>query len=202
MELAWEAYCAGSLPIGAIVADADGRVVSRGRNRIHERSGEGNSLFGHKLAHAEMNALVALDYDLYDPRSCILYTTTEPCPLCVGAIRMADMGGLQYAAREPWAGCAAMFETVPYIKRGGIRVAGPRNPRLENALTAIQIERFLRLAPEILDRFLKAYEEVLPKAVGMGRRLHELGTLRRLSGERVPAPVMLRIVESEAGFDG
>src|SRR3712207_9038209 len=67
-----------------------GNVLSRGRNKIHERSGEGGTLFGHKLAHAEVNALLKLDYHRHDPRACTLYTTTEPCPLCVGALRMAS----------------------------------------------------------------------------------------------------------------
>ena len=44
VELAWEAYRAGSLPIGAVVADAQGNVLSRGRNRIYERSGEDGNL--------------------------------------------------------------------------------------------------------------------------------------------------------------
>jgi hypothetical protein len=38
-EEAWEAYRRGSLPIGAVVTDALGNVLSRGRNRIHERWG-------------------------------------------------------------------------------------------------------------------------------------------------------------------
>ena len=101
VDLAWEAYRAASLPIGAVVTDVDGNVLSRGRNRIHERSGESGTLFGHKLAHAEVNALVTLDYDLHDPRACDLYTTTEPCPLCVGALRMADVAELRYASRNP-----------------------------------------------------------------------------------------------------
>lgn len=92
VELAWESYRAGSLPIGAVVADAQGTVLSRGRNRIYERSGEDGSLFGHRLAHAEINALVTLDYERYGPAACILYTTTEPCPLCVEATRMSEVG--------------------------------------------------------------------------------------------------------------
>jgi tRNA(Arg) A34 adenosine deaminase TadA len=118
-EEAWEAYHRGSLPIGAVVTDAHGDVVSRRRNRIHERcSGPPGAVFGHKLAHAELNALLSLDHRETDPRACVLWTTTEPCPLCVGAARMADVGGLRYAAREPWGGSAAIFGTVPYLKRG------------------------------------------------------------------------------------
>jgi len=34
LEEAWSAYCASTIPIGAVVVDADGRILSRGRNRI------------------------------------------------------------------------------------------------------------------------------------------------------------------------
>lgn len=193
VELAWEAYRAGSLPIGAVVADAHGNVLSRGRNRIHERSGEDGYLFGHKLAHAEINALITLDYDRSDP--CVLYTTTEPCPLCVGATRMSDLRQLRYAAREPWGGSAAMFETVPYLKRGNIRVVGPEDGHLEEILVAMQIERFLRLEPEVLERFLGMYEAVMPDAVLAGRNLYRSDTLKELSMVEVPA--VLRVVSQE-----
>jgi tRNA(adenine34) deaminase len=31
-EEAWEAYCSGSLPIGAVLVDSDHNIISRGRN--------------------------------------------------------------------------------------------------------------------------------------------------------------------------
>jgi tRNA(adenine34) deaminase len=198
-ELAWEAYQAGSLPIGAVVADAEGNVLSRGRNRIHERSGEDGHLFGHKLAHAELNALLTLDNDGCDPVECTLYTTTEPCPLCVGALRMSDVGEVRYAAREPWEGSAAMFETVPYLKRGNVRVTGPEDGLLEDILVALLIERFLRLKPEVLGRFLGTYEALMPRAVEAGRRLYRSGALARV-GE-ADAPGMISVVGSELRDD-
>ena len=136
VEEAWEAYRGGSLPIGAVVTDAHRHVLSRGRNRIHERSGPSGTVFDHKLAHAELNALLSLDHREHDPRACVLWTTTEPCPLCVGAARMSEVGGLRYASREPWGGSAAMFETVPYLKRKNVRVMGPQDGRLEGVLVA------------------------------------------------------------------
>ena len=141
VDLAWEAYRADSLPIGAVVADAEGRVLAGDRNRIYERSGPGDVVFGHNLAHAELNALLSLDLDANDPRACVLYTTTEPCPLCAGAMRMTDVGELRYAAREPWAGSATMFETVPYLRRRNVRVLGPEDGWLETVLVALQVER-------------------------------------------------------------
>ena len=41
LELAWEAYRAGTVPVGAVVAGADGSVVARGRNRIFDPPGSG-----------------------------------------------------------------------------------------------------------------------------------------------------------------
>jgi tRNA(adenine34) deaminase len=195
VELAWEAYRAGSLPIGAVVADAEGHVLSRGRNRIHERSGADGHLFGHKLAHAELNALVTLDNDGCDQVECTLYTTTEPCPLCVGALRMSDVGGVRFAAREPWGGSAAMFETVPYLKRGNVRVTGPEDRVLEDILVALLIECFLRLKPEVLGRFLDTYEAHMPRALEAGGRLYRSGALAGIGG--ADAPGMISVVGSE-----
>jgi tRNA(Arg) A34 adenosine deaminase TadA len=95
VKQAWEAYRASSLPIGAVVTDAHGSILSWGRNRIHERSGPPGTIFGHTLAHAELNALLSLDHCQTDPRTCVLWTTTEPCPLCAGAARISDLGELR-----------------------------------------------------------------------------------------------------------
>jgi tRNA(adenine34) deaminase len=196
---AWEAYRSGSLPIGAVVTDACGHILSRGRNRIHERSGPPGAIFDHKLAHAELNALLSVEHREHDLRACVLWTTTEPCPLCVGAARMSEVGELRYASRDPWGGSAAMFETVPYIKRKNVGVMGHQDPRLEAVLVALQVERFLRLQPEILERFLGLYEETMPEATTAGRRLHRSGLLRTMSEERAPASeVLLRVVNEVA----
>jgi tRNA(Arg) A34 adenosine deaminase TadA len=197
VDLAWEAYRADSLPIGAVVANAEGRVLAVGRNRIYERSGPVGVVFGHKLAHAELNALLSLDKDANDPRACVLYTTTEPCPLCAGATRMADVAELRYASREPWAGSAAMFETVPYIRRKNVRVLGPEDGRLETVLVALQVERFLRLEPEILKRFVQHYEEVMPEATRAGKRVYRSGLLRAMSEDGAPSQAVVRALDEE-----
>jgi len=196
VELAWEAYRAGSLPIGAVVADAEGRIVSTGRNRIHERTGPPGMVFGRKLAHAELNALLSLE-DEEDPRARVLYTTTEPCPLCVGAARMADVGGLRYASREPWAGSAAMFETVPYLRRAHLGLERPKDPRLEAVLTTLLVERFLHLKPKVLPSFLKLYEEVMPQATRAGQNVYRSGLLRTMNADGASAREMVLVLSKE-----
>lgn len=184
------------MPIGAVVADADDRVLASGRNRIYERSGPGDVVFGHKLAHAELNALLSLDLDANDPHACVLYTTTEPCPLCAGARRMTDVGDLRYAAREPWAGSAAMFETVPYLRRRNVRVLGPEDG-LETVVVALQVERFLRLEPEILEGFLLLYREVMPEATRAGKKAYRSGLLRVMSKDGAPTPAVVQALDEE-----
>ncbi len=201
VDLAWEAYRADSLPIGAVVADADGRVLAVGRNRIYERSGPAGVVFGHDLAHAELNALLSLDHDANDPRACVLYTTTEPCPLCAGATRMTGVGELRYASREPWAGSAVMFETVPYLRRRNVRVLGPDDGRLEAVLVALQVERFLRLKPEILEGFVRLYGEVMPEATRAGERVYHSGLLRAMSEDGAPSPAVVRALDEEISSD-
>ena len=197
VDLAWEAYRADSLPIGAVVANAEGHVLALGRNRIHEKSGPAGVVFGHDLAHAELNALLSFDHDANAPRACVLYTTTEPCPLCAGATRMTDVGELRYASREPWAGSAAMFETVPYLRKGSVRVLGPDDGRLEAVLVALQVERFLRLKPEIVEGFVRLYEEVMPEATRAGKGVYRSAMLRAMSEDGAPSQAVVRALDEE-----
>jgi tRNA(adenine34) deaminase len=186
VDQAWEAYRAGSLPIGAVVADAEGGILSAGRNRIHEGTGPPGTVFGRKLAHAELNALLLLEGE-ENLRACVLYTTTEPCPLCVGAARMADVGGLKYASREPWAGSAAMFETVPYLRRANLGLVGPKNERLEAVLVVLLVERYLNMQPKVLPSFMKLYEKVMPSASRMARDVYRSGLLRTMDADNASA---------------
>ena len=64
---------------------------------------------------------------------------------------------------------------------------------------ALQVERFLRLQPEILERFVRLYEETMPEATAAGRRLHRSGILRTMSDERVPVSEVLLRVGNEVG---
>jgi tRNA(adenine34) deaminase len=104
LVLGWEAYEAGTIPVGAVVVDDAGGVVSRGRNRIFEGSLDGQ-LAGSRLAHAEVSALAALPADLVCERA-TLYTLLEPCHMCLGAAHAVRMGTVRYAAADPWGGAS------------------------------------------------------------------------------------------------
>jgi tRNA(adenine34) deaminase len=191
LEEAWTAYCAGSLPIGAVITSQAGRVLARGRNRIYEFTPDGPTLYGHRLAHAEVNALVALDYADLDPLACVLYTTTEPCPLCTGAIRMVGIGEVRYASRDTAAGSIALLEATPFMRHRAIRVIGPPDPALEAIIVALHTELLSHPHMARPPWLLEAWEAAVPQGVALGRRLYATGALARLRQEAAPAAVVV-----------
>jgi tRNA(Arg) A34 adenosine deaminase TadA len=98
VEELWEGYRAGSPPHGAVVVGPAGRVLARARNRQLEAPARGPYVAGHRLAHAELSALPALDDRAVDPGACTLYTANEPCPMCTGALAMSGIWELRHTA--------------------------------------------------------------------------------------------------------
>ncbi len=125
---------AGELPIGAIVV-LDGEIIARGRARHGELKSQ--------LRHAELNALLSGGDKLWsDYRRAILFTTVEPCPMCLGAVVMADVPHVIYALHDVVVQSKIILESNPYIRRhiksyfGGVlegesaAVIGKYNPRM------------------------------------------------------------------------
>jgi len=110
LELAWEAYLVDTIPVGAVVAGPDGTIVARGRNRIFDPPGQ--RLSGSRLAHAEVDALAQLPTTARY-RDHVLYSTLEPCLLCVAATLHATVGRIEYATADPFGGgCNGAIDTA------------------------------------------------------------------------------------------
>lgn len=97
LELALEAYEAGEVPIGAVIVK-DNQVIGTGRNRIEELKDA--------TAHAEVLAIRSAATALKNWRleDCTVYSTLEPCLMCLGAILNSRLGILCYGAKEPVSG--------------------------------------------------------------------------------------------------
>ncbi len=97
LALAREAGAAGETPVGAVVVDASGAVVGRGRNSTEERDA---------TCHAEIEALrdAAGNLGRWRLTGCALYVTMEPCPMCAGAAMNSRISELVYGARDTRAG--------------------------------------------------------------------------------------------------
>lgn len=100
---------AGELPIGAVLV-VDGEVISRGR-AFHQKTRS-------QISHAELNALLNGGERLWcDYRRAILFTTVEPCPMCLGAVVMADVPHIIFAKPDLNVQSHLSVETNPYIRR-------------------------------------------------------------------------------------
>jgi tRNA(adenine34) deaminase len=94
------ALATDDVPVGAVVIDAAGRVLGRGRNEREARSDP--------TAHAEVVALRQAAAALGDWQlvGCTLVVTLEPCVLCAGAILAARVSRVVFGAWDDKAGAA------------------------------------------------------------------------------------------------
>jgi len=94
LQQAEQAYAEEEVPIGAVVV-SQGRIIGKGYNQT-ERLLDPS-------AHAEMLALTAACDYLGSKylRDSTLYVTIEPCPMCAGALRWAQIGRVVFGAEEP-----------------------------------------------------------------------------------------------------
>ncbi len=181
LELAWEAYCDDCYPIGAVVADSEGGILTRGRNRIYENQLRHGRNPARELAHAEVEALRALDLDALDPHTCALYTTTEPCPMCMGTFYMSGVRTLHFAARDPWAGSVNLLNTTWYLGLKPIRIFGP-DDLLEFVVMGLFVEQdyFIHGGALPDGNFYRRYRETFPAVVEFGVSLARTGVLQGL----------------------
>jgi tRNA(adenine34) deaminase len=98
LELAREAEARGDVPVGALVVDLDGKIISEGFNS--------RELVKDPTAHAEILAIKKASEKLEAWRltGCTLVVTLEPCVMCAGALSMARIDRVVFGAADPRAG--------------------------------------------------------------------------------------------------
>lgn len=98
LQEAQKAYDENEVPVGAVIVH-DGNVLCSDHNRREQ--------LNNPLAHAEILVInkasqILNTRNLHD---CTIYVTLEPCPMCAGAILMANMGECIFAAADKRQGC-------------------------------------------------------------------------------------------------
>ena len=111
LEEAERARRSADVPIGAVVVDADGQVIGRGHN---EREATGDP-----TAHAEVLAIreAAKHVGEWRLTGCTLVVTLEPCTMCAGAIVLARLDRLVFAAYDEKAGAVGSLWDVVRDRR-------------------------------------------------------------------------------------
>jgi tRNA(Arg) A34 adenosine deaminase TadA len=94
IELAASARLHGNHPFGALLAGADGSILLRAENTVNTASDA--------TGHAELNLvrMASAVFSAQELAGCTLYTSTEPCPMCSGAIFWSGIGRVVYALSE------------------------------------------------------------------------------------------------------
>jgi len=138
LEEAKSAAARGEVPVGAVLLSADGSLLAKDGNRILELKDP--------TAHAEMLVMRQGSAALGNERliGATLYVSLEPCAMCAGAMAMARIGRLVFAACDP---------------KGGAVLHGPRffeQPTCHHRPAVTQTEPHAMEAGEILKDFFRA----------------------------------------------
>ena len=138
LEEAKSAALRGEVPVGAVLLAADGALLARDGNRILERKDP--------TAHAEMLVMRKGAAVLGNERliGASLFVSLEPCAMCAGAMAMARIARLVFAACDP---------------KGGAVLHGPRffeQPTCHHRPVVTQSDSHALEAGEILKAFFRA----------------------------------------------
>ena len=138
LEEAKSAALRGEVPVGAVLLSADGALLAQSGNRILELKDP--------TAHAEMLVMRQGAQALGNERliGATLYVSLEPCAMCAGAMAMARIARLVFAACDP---------------KGGAVLHGPRffeQPTCHHRPAVTQTEPHALEAGEILKDFFRA----------------------------------------------
>ncbi len=100
LELAQQAWDLGEVPVGAVLVDANQKILGCGFNRMIQDH--------NPCAHAEIIAIqaAALSIQNYRLNQTTLYVTLEPCCMCAGAMVHARVQRLVFGAFDPKTGAA------------------------------------------------------------------------------------------------
>jgi tRNA(Arg) A34 adenosine deaminase TadA len=76
-------------PFGAVIVK-DGQIIAKSANKVVQQNDP--------TAHAEVSAirLACQELGTYNLEGCVIYTSCEPCPMCLGAIYWAHIDKIYY----------------------------------------------------------------------------------------------------------
>lgn len=121
-------------PFGAVIVK-DGKLLAKSANKV--------TTILDPTAHAEVSAIriACKKLKTYDLSGCVIYTSCEPCPMCLGAIYWAHIDKIYYANTKKDAQLIGFDDQFIYDE-----IALPMNSR------KLQIEQILREEAQVAFR--------------------------------------------------
>lgn len=97
-----QAYREDEVPIGAVIVDSNGTILSRAHN-VKEKA-------HNPCGHAEILAITEAAKKISNWRliDCSIYVTLEPCPMCMAALIQARIKNLYFGAYDPKGGAISL----------------------------------------------------------------------------------------------
>lgn len=135
IELSIENIDSGGGPFGAIIV-RNGELIAKGANRVVPNNDP--------TAHAEVVAIrnACQKLHTFDLRGCTVYTSCEPCPMCLSALYWAGIERICYANTKRDAAAIEFDDSFIYDQL-----------RLDYDRRSIHCEHFMR--SEALEAFVK-----------------------------------------------
>ena len=95
-------------PFGAVITDKEGNIIANGNNRVLKNNDP--------TAHAEIVAIreACKKLNTYDLSEYILYTSCEPCPMCLSAIIWSNIKKVYYGCTKKDAGEIGFRDNMIY----------------------------------------------------------------------------------------
>ena len=130
-------------PFGAVVVK-NGEIIGRGNNQV--------TLHNDPTAHAEVVAIrdAAKHLNSFDLSGCEIYSSCEPCPMCLGAIYWARVDKLYYAATKDDAASADFDDSFIY-KEFAL-------PKEERSIPSVQMMR--EDAVKVFEEWVKSESKI------------------------------------------
>ena len=135
LKEAERAFDLDEVPVGAVIVHK-GKIIGRAHNQI--------KLLKDPTVHAEIIAITQAASYLKNERlkDADLYATIEPCPMCAGALVLARIRTLYYAAKDPKSGAAGSVFNILRSKKLNHRVR-IKSGILKNESSSL-IQKFFR----------------------------------------------------------
>ena len=95
-------------PFGAVITDKEGNIIAKGNNMVLKNNDP--------TAHAEITVIrdACQKLNTYDLSDYILYTSCEPCPMCLSAIIWANIKQVYYGCTKQDAGKIGFRDDIIY----------------------------------------------------------------------------------------
>ncbi|WP_236338305.1 nucleoside deaminase [Paenibacillus plantiphilus] len=140
LELAFEeaeqASREGSIPIGAVLVAPNGEVISRGRNQVFTA--------WDPTCHAEVDAIRKAGKLLFQPEyknKCTIYSTVEPCPMCTGALILADINRSVWALSDDYLGAVRISKSGEHFRHKYDKLSITAQPYIDLAARSERLHR-------------------------------------------------------------